>query len=141
MTGAASALESAVPGSFALPMPLRFPPPVVRTAFALALVVIFWLAMIPLPEALTVFSFQDKVEHTGAFVLLTLMGVTGFPLRRTAVAAGLVAYGLLIEVCQHRFTTNRVGDPWDWLADSVGVFIGLRLAGWFARRVVNIAGA
>jgi len=60
--------------------------------------VIFWLAMIPLPEALTVFSFQDKVEHTGAFVLLTLMGVTGFPLRRTAVAAGLVAFNALFQV-------------------------------------------
>lgn len=120
-------------------MPIRLPTLFVRCTFAVALAVIFWLAMIPLPEALTVFSFQDKVEHTLAFVLLALMGLSGFPQRRLTVAGGLVTYGLLIEVCQHTLTTNRVGDPWDWLADSVGVVIGLRLAGWFGRRVVSTA--
>lgn len=99
----------------------------VRSLFALALIAIFILAMIPLPEAITVFSFQDKVEHTGAFVVLMLLGGKGWPTRLAALFCGLVAYGLAIEVCQHVFTTNRVGDPWDLLADAVGAAAGYRL--------------
>ncbi len=101
--------------------------PFVRSLFVLALIAIFILAMIPLPEAITVFSFQDKVEHTCAFVVLMVLGGKGWPARLAAVACGLVAYGLAIEVCQHVFTANRVGDPWDLLADAMGA-----AAGWAA---------
>lgn len=101
--------------------------PFARSLFALALIAIFILAMIPLPEAITVFSFQDKVEHTGAFVVLMLLGGKGWPARLAALFCGLVAYGLAIEVCQHVFTTNRVGDPWDLLADAVGAAAGYGL--------------
>ena len=112
-----------------------------RGSFVLAVAAIFVLAMIPVAVVPEVVSFQDKLHHTAAFAVLMLLGRGGWPARTATLIVGLIGYGVLIEVCQHRFTTNRVGDPWDWLADSVGVFIGLRLAGWFARRVVNIARA
>jgi hypothetical protein len=109
---------------------MRFPSLLLRAAFIAALIVIFTLAMIPLPAALTMFSFQDKVEHCGAFAVLMLMGWAAWPLFRLRIAAGLLFYGALIEVCQAAFTTNRVGDPWDWLADSIGVALGLAALRW-----------
>lgn len=108
-------------------MPLRASSRLIRSAFILALVVIFILAMIPLPEAITVFSFQDKVEHTGAFLVLMLLGGKGWPARLAGLFCGLVAYGLGIELCQHFFTANRVGDPWDLLADAFGAAAGYGL--------------
>ncbi|KAB2964712.1 hypothetical protein [Zoogloea sp.] len=108
--------------------------PLVRSAFILALIVIFILAMIPLPEAITVFSFQDKVEHTGAFIVLMLLGGRGWPARLAALFVGLVGYGLAIELCQHFLTANRVGDPWDLLADALGAAAGWALMHAMARR-------
>ncbi len=105
---------------------LRLPPLLLRGLFVTALVAIFILAMIPLPEPyFNAFSFQDKIEHYGCFVVLMLMGWAGAPRHARSIAIGLVLYGLLIEVCQDQFTLNRVGDPWDLLADTVGVLIGL----------------
>ena len=108
-------------------MRYRLSPFVPRSAFVVALVVIFVLAMIPLPTIPVVVDFQDKVEHCGAFAVLMLMGWAGWPSRTMRVAGGLVLYGLLIEVAQDQLTTNRVGDPLDWLADSLGIVIGLGL--------------
>ena len=112
----------------------RIPPFVVRSTFIVALVVIFALAMIPLPMVPMVVAFQDKVEHCGAFAVLMLMGWAGWPSRASRVAGGLVLYGLLIEVAQDQLTTNRVGDPLDWLADSLGIAIGLGLIRLLAMR-------
>ena len=53
-------------------MPFRLPPPVIRTLFILALVVIFILAMIPMAVVPQVVDFQDKLHHSAAFAVLTL---------------------------------------------------------------------
>lgn len=98
--------------------------PLARSAFAITLTVVFVLAMIPLSAVPVVVSFQDKLEHAIAFAVLMFMGWTGWPARTRRVAAGLLAYGLLIEFCQHTLTLNRVGDPLDVLADTVGIFVG-----------------
>lgn len=95
-----------------------------RVSFVVALVVIFTMAMIPLPEALNVFSFQDKLEHCAAFLILMLLGWSGWPNRLWSIAIGLLLYGVLIELAQHFFTLNRIGDPWDVVADSSGLIIG-----------------
>ena len=118
---------------------LRLPPLLLRSAFVVAVVVIFVLAMIPLTGMPVVFSFQDKVEHCVAFLVLMIMGWAAWPGRTVRIAGGLVAYGLLIEVAQSTLTATRVGDPWDWLADSVGVGIGWMLAKWLASRPGSMA--
>ena len=38
----------------------------------------------------------------------------------SAPMLGLMVYGAAMEVAQS-FTAHRVGDPWDWLADAVGL--------------------
>lgn len=36
-----------------------------------------------------------------------------------------VIYGIIIEVLQHVLTTDRHGDPFDALANSIGAFVGM----------------
>ncbi len=110
--------------------------PLVRGGFVTALIGVFILAMIPLSAVPTVVSYQDKVEHAVAFAGLMLIGWAGWPQCTKPVAAGLMAYGVLIELCQHTLTTNRVGDPWDVVADTAGIFIGAWLIRARAARLV-----
>lgn len=103
-----------------------------RLAFVALVVVVFVACMIPIPDALTVFSWQDKVEHVASFLGLTMLGVCGWPQRASRVAIGLVAYGGLIELAQ-TLTSWRSGDVLDWLADGLGVLLGLALVKAFRR--------
>lgn len=107
-----------------LPLLHRLPRPLLRGLFIAAVLVVFALTMMPLPEMTQVVSSQDKFEHAIAFFVLMLLGAGGWPERSGRVAVGLSAYGLMIEICQHTLTTNRFGDPWDWVADSAGVVLG-----------------
>ena len=69
---------------------------------------------------------SDKLVHFIAFAALA------FPLARTgrlglvAVFIGASAFGGLIELIQPRF--NRSADVGDWVADTVGVVIGIGAA-------------
>ena len=98
--------------------------PVRRGCFVLALVLIFIVAMIPMAVVPELVSFQDKLHHSAAFAVLMLLGRGGWPARTAALVAGLIGYGVLIEVCQHTLTTNRVGEFRDVVADGLGVAIG-----------------
>ena len=102
--------------------------PLLRSAFVLALIVIFVLAMIPMAVVPEVVSFQDKLHHTAAFAVLMLLGQAGWPARPGRLATGLLLYGILIELCQHFLTTNRVGEVQDVLADMLGVLAAWLLA-------------
>ncbi|WP_374487223.1 VanZ family protein [Zoogloea sp.] len=100
------------------------PPTLSRASFSVALIAIFIMAMIPLPEVFNAFSWQDKLEHCAAFLVLMLLGWSGWPDHTRRIATGLLMYGVLIELSQHFFTLNRVGDPWDVMADASGLLIG-----------------
>ena len=92
----------------------------IRIAFVLALVAVFWLALMPAPDVARLVSWQDKIEHAALFAGLALLALAAWPQRPLAIALGLLAYGAAMEVAQS-FTAHRVGDPWDWLADAVGL--------------------
>ena len=69
--------------------------------------------------------FADKAAHLAVYTVLgILLGRTGavWPL---TLSAGLLA-GALDEVYQS-FTPGRSPDPWDFVADSIGIGIGLAL--------------
>lgn len=104
-------------------MSFRPSQPIIRALFVLALVVIFIMAMIPMAVVPQVVDFQDKLHHSAAFAVLMLLGWAGWPARINAVAAGLLGYGILIEICQHTLTTNRFGEPMDVVADVLGIVI------------------
>jgi len=109
-------------------------PRLLRGSFALALIVIFVLAMIPVAVVPEVVSFQDKLHHAAAFAVLMCLGISGWPGRLSGVAAGLLLYGVAIELCQHTLTINRVGEVQDVLADALGIAIGGLLARQTAAR-------
>lgn len=78
---------------------------------------------IPLPEN------SDKVEHFLAYFLLAASAVQIYQRRAALVwaAVGLVALGIGIELAQGALTVNRMADPMDALANSVGVLAGMAI--------------
>lgn len=96
-------------------------------AFGLACLVIIWLSLAPaqaLPPGVTLW---DKVEHTAAYLALTMMGAWAFPSRLTRLASGLFAGGVGVEILQSLMALGRQGDPADALANSLGIAVGLLL--------------
>jgi VanZ family protein len=77
---------------------------------------------------------SDKVLHCLAFIALTVwfIGVCRDELV-LPIALVLAVYGLAIEVLQS-FTPNRSADPWDFIADVVGILLGWLLARYGLRR-------
>ncbi len=67
---------------------------------------------------------NDKVMHVLVFAVLTLLFILAYRLKIWAVFAWLASYGALVEVLQHSLT-NRMGDPWDFLADCIGITLVL----------------
>ncbi|MGI9092958.1 MAG: VanZ family protein [Mycobacteriales bacterium] len=75
----------------------------------------------------------DKLVHAAMFLVLALTGAWARIPRRW-LGIGLVCYAAISEVLQAMLPIHRDGDWHDWLADSIGVVIGLLLAAWLIRR-------
>jgi len=89
-------------------------------------------------EFVTWFMGIDKWLHTLTFLFLTVW-FSGQYERRSywRIAAGLILFGVLIEVCQ-RMVSYRSAEWYDLAADVVGVVAGLVIAwlgmgGWSLR--------
>lgn len=78
----------------------------------------------PLPEN------GDKAEHLIAYFLLAASAVQLFRRGRALAAVGLalVAMGVCIEFAQGALTDTRSADPFDALANTLGVTVGLATA-------------
>lgn len=98
-----------------------------RLALVLVLTGILVLSLIPVPDGLQVFSWQDKLEHATAFVVLGLMAASARLGRTRVWVIGLLAYGALIEVAQS-MVPYRSADPADWAADAIGVALAVLIA-------------
>lgn len=98
-----------------------------RLIFLALLVALFWLALMPAPDIAKLVSWQDKIEHAVMFATLALLAFLGWPHHPARIAAGLLLYGAAMELAQSQ-TSYRFGDPWDWLADAIGLLVLLPLA-------------
>lgn len=98
-----------------------------RLFFLLTALGVFWLALLPAPDVVKLFSWQDKVEHAILFAALALIALLAWPRQPWRIAAGLLVYGAAMEVAQS-LTAHRHGDPLDWLADAVGLLVLLPFA-------------
>lgn len=105
--------------------PLRFPR-VWLGLWWLAIAVTIVVCLIP-PPPLALPQNSDKVEHFLAYFLLASAAVQIYRTRAALLwaGAGLVLLGVGIEFLQGALTTDRMADPMDALANSVGVVAGM----------------
>lgn len=98
---------------------------------------LWWLAVLVVvvaslspPPPVELPRHGDKVEHLLAYALLAAGAVQVF--RRGAplwlAGLGLVLLGIGLELAQGAFTTTRMADPADALANAMGVGLGLLTA-------------
>ncbi len=79
--------------------------------------------------------FADKLVHFAIFALVAWAGRrVGLPVVPLVVA--LVAHALLSEVLQATLLDERSGDPWDVVADVVGIGVGVLLPSRRAREIM-----
>jgi VanZ family protein len=125
-------------------LPLRHAPRW-RIASSLLLICVLVAALMPAVwfwddrrEVLSWLGRIDKTMHVVVFAGLTLWFAGQYRQRSYwRIAAGLLAYGVLIELCQ-RMVGYRSAEWLDVTADAVGIIIGLLLAsaglgGWSQR--------
>jgi VanZ family protein len=102
-----------------------------KLSIGLAMVIAFF-SLLPADTAISS-GFGDKTEHFAAFALLAASSSHGWASRRWwQVGAICVLFGGAIEVAQ-AFSPGRFPDPLDWLADTVGVAIGIAAASLYRR--------
>ena len=97
--------------------------------------VIFWLlflalilgAVMPQSNSPQFFALADKVVHTVAFLVLTLVGLRAYPRQVLVMVVILISLGGLIEILQG-YTSTRSQEWEDFLADTLGVGLGTLLA-------------
>ena len=97
-------------------------------AFGITLLAVLVLSLLP-PSPNLPTTGWDKATHALAFSVLAWLGCKAFPQRMAMVLTGLLASGALIEVLQS-FTSYRVAEWNDWMADALGLPLG-----WLAARV------
>lgn len=97
--------------------------------WVLAVLFVIVVCLIPRPP-IPVPENGDKVEHFLAYFILSGSAVQLFRQGRPLlwVGLGLVLMGIGIEFAQGALTRDRMADPMDALANTVGVLAGLGLA-------------
>jgi hypothetical protein len=85
------------------------------------------------------FAHSDKWFHAITFMLLTVWFAGQYSRRSYwRIAAGMLAFGAFIEICQRVLTTYRSAETLDFAADAIGITAGLLIAwagagGWSLR--------
>jgi VanZ family protein len=107
-----------------------------RALFVLVLLAVLVLALKPVPVEPPLFDHIDKLNHVGCFALLAVLAWWAGCRPLWAVGAGLLAFGVLIEVAQSAVPT-RSADPLDLVADLLGIALGLLLCAAVRARRLN----
>lgn len=87
----------------------------------------------------------DKVVHAAMFAVLAHavlvgMGKSGLLSRwRWAATAGCLLYGVVLEGVQGAWCPGRTADPWDALADGIGVALAWVTFRWIYRSWPGLA--
>ena len=110
--------------------------PVSRGAFALAVLVSLAVLFAPASDVPTAPPGVDKIVHGLLFLALAFTGRWA-GIRQSLLGAALVAYAAVSELIQGLTPLDRSMSVGDWLADVVGVLIGLALWTWVARRTAD----
>lgn len=116
---------------------LRYRPMWILTSAALVGAVVW--ASLQTSLKLSPASGMDKVQHLATYMMLTMWFTGLLPRNRYwLVGAGLLGFGIALELAQFLMHAGRTADPLDMLANACGVFAGLVVArigtGGWARR-------
>jgi hypothetical protein len=104
-----------------------------RAAFVVTVLVSLAVLFAPGADVPSAPPGVDKLVHGALFAVLALTGRwAGMP--RSVLAGLLVLYGAVSEVLQGLPVLDRGSSVGDWVADVVGVLVGLLLWGDLARR-------
>ncbi len=96
-----------------------------RWLFWACLLAVLALSLLPLSPELPTTGW-DKTNHLLAFAVLLLLGDRAYPGKLGWMLVGLLAYGGLIEILQS-FTSDRMAEWADLLADGLGMVVGVAL--------------
>ncbi|MER9746030.1 hypothetical protein [Mesorhizobium sp. M0140] len=120
---------------------MRFYPAAERIAFFGTLIAVLALALLPIPRleeyGIDIGFRSDKLNHAGAFAVMTFLGGLGWPDRKTRLIVFLAMVGAAIEVLQGTTLIRRDLDVFDWVADCAGIACGLVAVicvNWILRR-------
>ena len=94
--------------------------------FLVALIVVYIVAILPQDIAPSVPELSDKTHHLLAFMVLGLLLQLAYKINVWHGLLILVGFGVFIEASQY-FTSSRVAECKDVLADFIGSFLGLKL--------------
>jgi VanZ family protein len=99
-----------------------------RLFLGLALLIITYMALTPLPEVIQE-NINDKLGHALVFVFLAALAHAGWPESGFGWRHGLwlIAYGIGLECAQY-FVPGRFFSVADMAADAVGILAWLPLA-------------
>jgi VanZ family protein len=109
-----------------LPRPLRL------ALYAVASLVLTYMALAPTRDVPGSELFWDKFEHGSAWTVLTLLGLVLSTKRRWMIGVFALAFGAVIEVLQAVMPFGRDGNVGDFVADTIGVAAAYAL--WFIAR-------
>ncbi|HEY5971577.1 MAG TPA: VanZ family protein [Pseudoxanthomonas sp.] len=92
----------------------------------LAVFLVIALSLLPAPSLSTLPTGSDKIEHFLAYFLLAAGVVQLFAARSAMLFActALVVLGVGLEFAQGMLTSTRSQDPFDALANALGVLSG-----------------
>ena len=105
-----------------------------RLMLGLALLLITWMALTPLPEVIQE-NINDKLGHALVFLFLAALAHAGWPDSGFGWRHGLwlMAYGIFLECAQY-FVPGRFFSVADMVADGMGIAAWLPLARLLPRR-------
>ena len=108
-----------------------------QVAFWCAAAFAFVMAVLPHPPNVP-FEFNDKVQHMAAFATLGALGTFAYPrLSPLSLAAGLCAFGAVIEIVQLIPVLHRDAQVSDWLADTAAIVVVIMILRAIARWRAN----
>jgi hypothetical protein len=107
--------------------------PLARGTFAVVVLISLAVLFAPGPAVPSAPAGVDKVVHLGLFLALAVSGRwAGIP--RGVLGAALPLYAAVSELVQEIPALDRDATLGDWVADVVGVLLGLLLWGVATRR-------
>jgi hypothetical protein len=97
-----------------------------RIAFVVAFVIVLVLSLSPASHSMQA-PGNDKLHHIAAFLVLSALGLRGWPDRSRELLAGLAIAAVLIELLQGTEYIGRDRELGDMAADGAGIVTGVLL--------------